>query len=103
MPKAQRRVSSSTPPSALPLPFTPTCSSLSATLLKLITFSITANFVVLLFSGGKTWSQIRSIVTGVTTGQVLWDRVAKVLIMQSSSVDTMASFNYSVLERRSYE
>ena len=54
-------------------------------------------------SGGKTWSRIRSIATGVTTGQVLWERVGRVLIMQSSSVDTAASFNYSVLERRSYE
>jgi hypothetical protein len=44
-----------------------------------LTLSVAAaNFVVSPFSGGKTWSQIRSIVTGVTTGQVLWDRVAKV-------------------------
>ena len=52
---------------------------------------------------GLTWSRIRSIGTGMTTGQVLWDRVGKVLIAQNSEVDTSAKFSLKTLERRSYD
>lgn len=52
---------------------------------------------------GLTWSRIRSIGTGLTTGQVLWDRVGKVLIAQNSEVDTAAKFSLKTLERRSYD
>ena len=51
--------------------------------------------------GGRSWSRIRSIATGVTTGQLLWDRVGQVLIMQSSTLDDHAMFSHSILERRS--
>ena len=53
--------------------------------------------------GGLTWSRIRSVGAGLTTGQVLWDRIGKVLIAQNSEIDTHGSFTHRTLERRSYD
>ena len=36
--------------------------------------------------GGKTWSKIRVALTGVYTGQIVWDDVRNVLIIHYSTV-----------------
>jgi hypothetical protein len=54
-------------------------------------------------TGGLHWSRIRSVGTGLTTGQVLWDRVGEVLIAQNSEVDTSGMFTLRTVERRSYD